>query len=147
MSTRKTRDIPARLDALRRRFVRWRATHQARSRIPDGLWTAAARLAVRYGLHRTSRVLRLEYYSLKKRLEQQSTVAVDPPNNAHRRRPPLPLGAESAATFLELSPASNGCECTVELEDAAGAKMRVHLKGVPMPDLAALSRSFWNPSP
>ena len=147
MSTRKTRDIPARLDALWRRFVRWRATHQARSRIPDGLWTAAARLAVRYGLHRTSRVLRLEYYSLKKRLEQQSTVAADPPNNAHRRRPPLSLGAESAATFLELSPASNGCECTVELEDAAGAKMRVHLKGVPMPDLAALSRSFWNPSP
>ena len=35
----------------------------------------------------------------------------------------------------------------VELEDAAGAKMRVHLQGVAMPDLAALSRSFWNRRP
>jgi hypothetical protein len=33
----------------------------------------------------------------------------------------------------------------VEWEDAAGAKMRVELKGTAMPDLAALSRSFWNP--
>ena len=51
--------------------------------------------------------------------------------------------------FWELPlPASAGdCECTLELEDAAGAKMRVHLKGVATPDLAALSRSFWNPAP
>jgi hypothetical protein len=28
-------------------------------------------------------------------------------------------------------------------EDAAGAKMRVHLKGVEAPDVVALSRSFW----
>ena len=48
--------------------------------------------------------------------------------------------------FLELAPAADRGECTVELEDASGAKMRVHLMGVPMPDLAALSRSFWNPA-
>ncbi len=35
----------------------------------------------------------------------------------------------------------------LELEDAAGAKMRIGLKGFAMPDLAALSRSFWNPGP
>ena len=40
-----------------------------------------------------------------------------------------------------------GCECTVELEDGGGAKMRVHVQGIPSPDLAALSRSFWNPGP
>jgi hypothetical protein len=33
----------------------------------------------------------------------------------------------------------------LELENAAGAKMRIHLKNVATPDLAALSRSFWNP--
>jgi len=38
----------------------------------------------------------------------------------------------------------SGCgECTLELENAGGAKMRVHLKGVEAPDLAALARSFW----
>jgi hypothetical protein len=32
----------------------------------------------------------------------------------------------------------------IEWEDVAGARMRVHLKGQDVPDLLALSRSFWN---
>ena len=32
----------------------------------------------------------------------------------------------------------------IELEDVAGSRMRVHLKGYGVPDLLALSRSFWN---
>ena len=54
-----------------------------------------------------------------------------------------------AAGFIELvSPASGGnCCCTLELEDEAGAKMRIQLKSATMPDLAAISRSFWNPAP
>ena len=131
MDTRKTRDLPARLEELRGRFERWRAARRPRSRIPDELWASAVKATARYGLHRTSRALRLEYYSLKKRVEQQSTVRFD---------------ARSAPTFVELAPVADGCECIVELEDAAGAKMRVHLKGAAMPDLAALSRSFWNPA-
>jgi hypothetical protein len=35
----------------------------------------------------------------------------------------------------------------LELEDAGGAKMRVHLKGVEAPDITALSRSFWGFEP
>ena len=48
-------------------------------------------------------------------------------------------------TFFEWSapPWPGGGECVLELEDPGGAKMRVHLKGVQAPDLAALSRSFW----
>ncbi len=30
---------------------------------------------------------------------------------------------------------------------AGGAKLRVHLKGLEAPDLAALSRSFWQSEP
>jgi hypothetical protein len=91
--------------------------------------------------------LRLEYYSLKKRIEQQSAVTVDSSKKAvDRRRSTIPLDARSVPAFLELAPAADRGECTVELEDASGAKMRVHLMGVPMPDLAALSRSFWNPA-
>ena len=54
-------------------------------------------------------------------------------------------GRVAGATFLELpAPVWSGCgECTLELENAGGAKMRVHLKGVEAPDLAALARSFW----
>jgi hypothetical protein len=32
----------------------------------------------------------------------------------------------------------------VELENASGIKMRVHLKSFEAPDLAALSQGFWN---
>jgi hypothetical protein len=56
--------------------------------------------------------------------------------------------AEVVAPFFELvPPISTATECVVELENAAGAKMRVHLKGVASPDLAALSRSFWDRQP
>ena len=143
MAIRKRCDLPARLEKLRQRFERWRGTHKARSRIPDGLWAAAVRAAGSYGLHRTSRTLRLDYYSLKERVEQQSAAAPDPPKRT------------VTATFLELAPVTNrgfatapvdGYECTLELENAGGAKMRVHLKGAQTPDLAALSRSFWNPA-
>ncbi len=48
------------------------------------------------------------------------------------------------AAFLELAtPAISGtCECVLELEDVAGGEMRVQLKSVEAPDLAALTRSF-----
>ncbi len=135
MNTKKTDDLPARLEGVRARFERWRGRQSVRSRIPDPLWAAAVKMARSYGICRTARALRVNYYALKKRVEQESVAAGRPEGGA-------------AATFLELaSPASTRCcECTWELEDAGGAKMRVHLKGFETPDLAALSRSFWNPA-
>ena len=144
MSTSKTRDLPAGLEGVRLRFERWRRTHKPRSRIPDSLWAAAVRAAGTCGIHRASKALRLDYYSLKGRVEQQSTAAPDPAERT------------AGATFFEVAPpADRGfaaepvgpCECSLELEDAGGAKMRVHLKALQAPDLAALSRSFWNPAP
>jgi hypothetical protein len=137
MSTSKTRGLPAKLETVRRRFERWRQTHKPRSRIPDSLWAMAARMAGAYGLHRTARALRVEYYSLKKRVEQSSAAT-------QGRTEPDPT-----ATFVELPPAVpvGPCDCTLELEDVAGAKMRVHLKATTTPDLVAMSRSFWNSEP
>ena len=56
---------------------------------------------------------------------------------------------EVAASFVELAaPMPAGlCRCTLELENAAGAKMRVELRGPAMPDVAAISQSFWNQHP
>ena len=132
MNTGKAGGLPAKLEAVRRRFERWRQSHKPRSRMPDSLWTMAAKMAGVYGLHHTARALRVEYYSLKRR------VAAVP-----GRHEPDP-----ATAFVELPPAVpvGPCDCTVEWEDAAGAKMRVHLKATPPPDLTALSRSFWNPT-
>jgi hypothetical protein len=34
-------------------------------------------------------------------------------------------------------------ECILELDSADGTRKRIHLKGVELPDLVALSRRFW----
>ncbi len=134
MSTKGTQNLPARLERLQRRFERWRRTRKARSRIPESLWASAVKLAATYGIHRTAKALRVNYYTLKKRVA--GTPAVTASN--------MPAGV-AGATFLELSPPAwlGSGECMLELEDAGGAKLRVHLKGFETPDLAALSRSFW----
>lgn len=140
MNTRQKRNYPARLEGLRQRFERWRQTHPARSRITDPLWTAAVKMAGAYGIHRTARALRVNYYALKKRAEGESVV------------PSVPHKDDTATTFIELSPpasadfskgVSGPCECSLEMEDTGGANLRVHLKGVASPDLAALCRSLW----
>jgi hypothetical protein len=97
-----------------------------------------------FGIHRTARALGVDYYALKKRAEGK-------PVGTKRagRRPAAPASKGSAAmngaTFVELPPAAwpGSGECILELEDAGGARLRVHLKGLGAPDLAVLSRSFW----
>ena len=69
MDTRKTRGLPARLERLQQRFEHSRRTGKARSHIPSRLWAAAVTMATTYGVNRTARALRLDYYSLK-RVEQ-----------------------------------------------------------------------------
>ncbi len=158
MRTGEAPGLPARLESVRQRFERWRAAHEARSRIPDALWVAAVKAAGRCGIHRTSKALRLDYYSLKERVEEQSRIAsaqAERSNADGRRRGKPASGTQQRAVpaFLELAPAGHlpsvpmgGCECTLELEDAQGAKMRIQLKAAQPPDLAALSRSFWDPA-
>ena len=134
MSTKRRRDLPARLVGLRQRFEGWRRTRKVRSRIPEPLWAAAVKLAAKYGIHQTAKALRVDYYALKKRVDGVPAVTASK----------LPEAA-AGARFLELPAAAwaGSGECTLELEDADGAKLRVHLKGFEAPDLAALSRSFW----
>ena len=134
MSTKRTHDLPARLAGLRQRFEGWRRKRKVRSRIPDSLWASAVKVAGRYGIHRTAKALRVDYYALKKRVEGGTAATASD----------VPEGG-AGATFLELAPPARAgsCEYTLELEDAGGSKMRVHFKGVEAPDLTALSRSFW----
>jgi len=68
MRSRKSPAMPARLEAGRRRFERWRRTRRGHSRIPERLWTSAVKLAGAYGLCRTARTLGLDYNALKKRI-------------------------------------------------------------------------------
>jgi hypothetical protein len=135
-------EVPARLENVRRRFEDWRQGHRARSRIPESLWASAVELGRAYGINRTARALRLDYYSLKKRVE-----TVRPATTGHKTAVSSddPEGP-ALATFVEVAalPSAIAGECILELEDAVGAKMRIHLKGHEMPDLTALARIFWS---
>jgi hypothetical protein len=128
--SRERRALPLDLARLQQRFGRWRQTHRARARISNSLWAAAVKLAAGYGICRTAKALRVDYYSLKRRVEQESAGTRGLPQE----------------TFLELPPSLSASvgECAMEWEDAAGSKRRVHLKGFPASDLAALGRSFWS---
>jgi hypothetical protein len=200
MGTRTTCEHAGGLESVRRRFEQWRRTRQGNARIPDTLWTAAVRAAGEHGLCETLRALRLNYYSLKKRVEQQASPGREAARGAVGRRrssarrgrgrrgvrrtrtlpallerspsiAPVPIAAgrggssarkrsggrsiaerRALPTFVEwapsavdgLAPAPAGAfRCVVEWENAAGAKMRVEVTGAAMPDLVALSQSFW----
>jgi hypothetical protein len=137
MDTRRTRGLAARLEAVRRRFEDWRRTRKIPSPIPAALWTAAVKVAALCGISRTAGTLRVNYNALRKRLEREATAA--PPGPAPADRAP------STPAFVELTPPARvgACHCRLELEDGSGAKMRVELQDAQTPDLAALSRSFW----
>ena len=127
---RKPTEIPRRLTTLRERFERWRTSRKPGARIPDRLWDAAVKLTGKYGAYKTARTLGLDYASLKKR--------ASPGIKPEPRKKPTPR-----ADFVELVPASSGLpECTVELEDGRGSKMRIHLRGADGATLGALARRF-----
>ena len=127
METGRTEAVPADIEELRQQFESWRNTHAHRSRIPETLWASAVKLARQHGLHRTARALYLDYTKLKRLVGSQSAK-----------------GKEAAPAFVELLTAERMPECVVELENARGKKIRIHLRGVAVPDVALLSRIFWS---
>jgi hypothetical protein len=119
-------DFAAACSRVQRKLDQWRQRHRPRARIPGELWREAAELACAHGINRTARALRLDYYSLKKR----AAAAAE----ASRRIP----------GFVEILPGQMpaASECTIEVEDPGGAKLRIHLQGGDLPDVAALTRVF-----
>ena len=124
--------LPAGLQGVRRQFEHWRRSRKGLSRVPAPLWAAAAKVAGTFGVSRTAQALGVNYNALRKRVERQAAAT--------------PTESEEIAGtgFLELTPPqrAGSCQCTLELENASGAKMRVHLQGAVVPDLAGIVRSF-----
>jgi len=133
MGTRSTGKLPAELESGRQQFEQWRRGRKLHTPIPEWLWARAVKLGGKYGVSRTARILRVGYYSLQERV--QRATACSPAS--------CPTGSEPAFLELAVPSAPGTAECLVEWEDPNGAKMRIQLKGVQVPDLVALSRSFW----
>jgi hypothetical protein len=118
------------LAQVRRRFDEFRSTQPLRARLPETLWSAAAELAARYGVHPTARALRLDYTGLRKRVENRG--------QPKRKRAAAPL------SFVELVGPVGGTitSCSVEVEAAQGSKLRLELKAVATTELVNLIRAF-----
>lgn len=120
------RELPADLVRARDRFTAWRRTSRPKARIPESLWELAVELAEKHGVHRTARALKLDYYSLKKRVESAAAGRSD----------------EGASAFLELpTTLVPVLECVIQFEDSGGT-LRVHLKGYSAAEIATVGRSF-----
>ncbi len=120
--------LPKDLLEARGRFEAWRQRRQGRDRIPPALWALAVRLVRTHGLSRTATALRLDYYSLKKHVESAD------------QQPPAPSPA-----FVELpAPLVVSKQALFELDNGAGATMRVQLLGYDAADVEALARRFWD---
>ena len=91
---------------MRRRFAEFRSTHAVRSRLPEELWAAAAKLARRDGIEATARALDVDRPSLQKWTDRFEPRAA---SKAARSLDASVSPEESAApAFVELLAASTG---------------------------------------
>jgi len=116
------------LEEAKARFAEWRQTRKGKAAIPDELWSAAAEVARKEGVSRTSTELRVEWNELKRRMAATAGVS-------RQTAPPA---------FVELvAPQSQSlAECMIELESRR-CKLRIQLKGASASYLARLSRELW----
>ena len=127
MGARARGSLPSDLARGRDRFQAWREQRTGRGRVPHALWALAVRLAKGHGVSRTAAVLGLDYDRLKERAE---AVTGEAPS-----QPPA---------FVELpAPVLVGKQGLFELDNGAGATLRVHLMGYDAADLEALARGLW----
>ena len=101
-------------------FRSWRKNRKHGGKIPLELWQAAVDLAKQYSLDEISTALSLDYGRLEKRVEAAShSQSRSSGESAGRSR------FMDAGTLRASSPG----ECAVEVEDGAGKKFRMHLRG------------------
>jgi hypothetical protein len=128
MRTHPRGELPNDLAQARSRLQAWRQRRQGIRCIPQPLWDLAVRLVSRHGISRTATALGLDYYSLKKHVESAD------------QQPPSPGPA-----FVELpAPLLASKQALFELDNGAGATMRVQLLGYDAADVDALTRRFWD---
>jgi len=115
------------LDGLKGRFAVWRGKRARGSLIPEPLWGAAVKAAREQGVWQTSKHLRVDYYSLKKRVEREHPKAV--------------TGAPIEFVEIPGKVLSSGPGCVVQIEDRRGVRLRVELRDAAGAE--GLARSLW----
>lgn len=121
------------LSRLAARIEAWRNGPKKSKQMPEELWQAAMALSKVHSVYHVSQTLRINYKNLKKRVTLQMQKS-------------LPEVKDHLPRFIEvgLERPSSIPECTVEMEDGRGAKMKIHLRGATDLDLFELGRAFWS---
>ena len=117
------------------RIEHWRRTREKRTAMPEDLWNAAVSVARVHGAYRASRMLRVNYESLKGRLQLSAARPGD--------------GETRPGGFVELSAeqlvgAAGHPATVVELSDVDGARLTIRLGGSEGLDVVGLANAFWS---
>ncbi len=122
------------LNEVKEQFKTWRKTRKSPHPIPKKLWAAAVSLTAKHSLSQISKELVLDFSTLKKRAVVKNKAGA---------------ASMSPADFIEVNfePPAAVSECTVEMQDIAGAKMRMHFRGQTDFDLLQLAKAFWSKKP
>lgn len=138
MERKKRRSDAARIEKVRDRLESWRKSGSSRRRIPEPLWGAAAELARRVGVNPIARQLRLDFYNLKRRVQEA------PPTKATSKP-----AESSSPRFVEVEFPAPGvaAECVIEVEDRSGRRMTVRLSGPGAKEAPAMAKMLWGVRP
>ena len=131
MPVKEQKSLSERIESVRQRLQRRRRKHKGR--IPEQLWARAVELAREAGVSPIARALRLDYYSLKRRLE-----ASRPDEESSR-------GEEKAAFVeIELPAAGASAQSIVRMEDRSGCCLTVQVAPGCAGELAGVARALWS---
>jgi hypothetical protein len=109
------------------RVEQWRKTRERPGRMPEPLWRVVVQVARKHGINPVARALRLDYYSVKRRVLGK------------KRSSKVNSGPSFVA--VDLMPPGMVPQCVLEIEDPSGSKLTVRLSG-PV-DVVALAEAFW----
>ncbi len=125
------------LTQLHRQLDRWRGRQPGRARLPGPLWEAAAQLARERSVSEVARRLRIDFYTLQRRVQDSPPAPPDKPT-------PTSPGFIELKVTATAARASNGG--VVELFD--GPQRRLRLETGQDPALwLALAEAFWRSRP
>lgn len=130
---RRARPVSAGVKQLRTRIERWRTTRERRTAMPPKFWAEAASLAQSHGVYPVARALRISFEGLKRRIAESmagSRTAAGRPS----------AFVEMTGAELLGGPVMPGT--VVELSDAAGTRLAIHLAGEVEVDVASLVVAF-----
>ncbi|MGH9771924.1 MAG: hypothetical protein ACRD4Q_09540 [Candidatus Acidiferrales bacterium] len=124
----------------RRRFEQWRKFRGSGGRIPHELWIAAAKAAAAHGAEVVAADLGVDLGRLQRWVRIVDGGEPDVAPAAFVELPPL-------AGLAGMADASSAAECTLELEEPSGRKLRISLRGPATTQALEFGRVLWRASP